>query len=342
LEVGAVLVDSETKAGVEFALKDFLGQWGFVATTLSEADGRQVQKNIEQRLAQSKLEHAIALKIDTGEKTVYAYIDGQPVSKTPTEPIFRFVDEFAVRQIDIFSSESGYIWFPRRISNICVSRWSGVLRETASPPCTIFENGDVIQGTPDSMNKSGFRIQTAAGSIEATLERLGEILFAPAGDLPAPQKTHVRMADGTLLYLESFYCDATGLSGRNSILGDIKLPFQHVSELDFASALQPADTRRTERRKLAHETRAEAGQIGEGMNALVKKESVATGTIATPEQLRNYVPRNSPLWKSLGEAEPKDPLGNPLGIFKVGAEYQVDPATITALEDVAPASYWEH
>jgi hypothetical protein len=74
---------------------------------------------------------------------------------------------------------------------------------------------------------------------------------------------------------------------------------------------------------------------------MAKKEVLAPGTIISAEELRKKIQPNVSLWKALGEGTPKDPLGNPLGVFKVGAEYTVDPATITELKDVAPASYWE-
>lgn len=152
------------------------------------------------------------------------------------------------------------------LSNLWVGPWSGELPRAGdgAPAGTALTNGDAVPDVPDKWHDGKFTIETAAGPLALSLEKVQAVEF---GGVMTPEKAagRIRLADGCALSVDGFRWEGKELAAHSVVLGDLRLGAGVVGELIFAPApVRPP--RMPSAKKLAQKTKADAPQAADAVS----------------------------------------------------------------------------
>ncbi len=146
------------------------------------------------------------------------------------------------------------------VSNIQLVPWSGELPPSAyAAASTILNNGDAVVGPIQAVSDGNLSAESELGPVQIPLQQVA--LIQGSGDFaPAPCAARIWLADGSVLHLDSFRWDGQTLSGKSTVLGDIRLQEAAVAELILSPALAREPLRvQSKRTSAAKDAKARTG-----------------------------------------------------------------------------------
>jgi hypothetical protein len=119
------------------------------------------------------------------------------------------------------------------LSNVWIAPWNGEDTSAgAGGPTIVFANGDVSAGEPTKFSEGRFSLESEAGPLEVPAERIAAVRFR--GEPSAARAPgRIRLYDGSVINVESFRWDGSGLAARGVNIGDFRLAVDDVRELVF-------------------------------------------------------------------------------------------------------------
>ncbi len=134
------------------------------------------------------------------------------------------------KESSIAVSSSSFDGSPITFSDLHLRPWCGQLSAVPEGKLLIgLANGDVLTGRAHA-EAGKITIENESSAVEMPLDRVRSIEFGGlASPVRAPARLH--LVDGSLIHIDTYHWDESGLSAHSSMLGDFHLPPAAIREL---------------------------------------------------------------------------------------------------------------
>jgi hypothetical protein len=215
------------------------GQLRVYSYNLGGVRGRPVQQEREvplgDKVPQQKTRRELRIFVDTKTGTADFMVDGVHLMKFGQQKNERAPGLGSQISLSTYSMSGNM----SMLSNVSLGPWNGEvprLGEAVNGACLV--NGDFAPGAIGGLADGKLKVGEGADGFEIPIDRVSSIDFG--GEAPTLQHAaRVRLADGTVLNLQSFRWEDGKLQGESPAFGSIQLPAKAVSEL----VLSPAPAR---------------------------------------------------------------------------------------------------